>query len=436
MVRQNLRGPVGESFEDMGEQSLKNIERKVRVWRWPAVEGNQAGASQNEATEQAENIPPTIEVLPFETLSSEPDHRFYAEGFTEDIATAISKLDALRVISVGSDEGINAARFHVKGSVRIAGERIRCNVQFIEVADGHHLWSEKFDGQVAEIFDFQDRITNEMVAAVEVELTEGEQVKLWHREAGNPAAYEDFVRGRTAYKEYSRTGNARARPAYEAALDKSPAFLSAAVGLARTHIGDATFGWSADREQSMQEARRVLDGVFAIDPHHAFAHMELAHVLMVEGDFPAARLEAELAVALDPNNSDAHAVLAHILNCLDLPEEALRSARRAISLNPDKPEFYFMPMAEAFIALERYQEANAVSEQIIARRPAWSMARISNVLALHGQGKEEEAREAVRSLLDISPGFTAGRWHRFIFYPDRADVPDLIERLVSVGLPR
>lgn len=242
------------------------------------------------------------------------------------------------------------------------------------------------------------------------------------------------MRGRTAYKEYSRTGNARARPAYEAALDRSPAFLSAAVGLARTHIEDATFGWSADRKQSLQEARRLLDGVFAIEPDHASAHMELAHVLMVEGDFPAARLEGELAVAFDPNNADAHQCLAHIL-VFELPEEALRSARRAISLNPGTPEFYFISMAEAFIALKRYDEAFAVSEKIIAKRPAWIMARISKILALYGLEKEAEARREVQNLLEISPSFTAGRWRQIIFYPERSDIPELLERLISVGLP-
>lgn len=274
-----------------------------------------------------------------------------------------------------------------------------------------------------------------MAAALEIELTEGQQARLWRREAGDPLAYAEFLKGRAAYKEYSRPGNARARSAYEAALERSPSFLSAAVGLARTRIEDATFGWSADRERSLEEAGRLLDGVFAIEPDHASAHMELAHFLMVEGDFPAARLEGELAVALDPNNADAHQTLAHILVCLELPEEALRSARRAISLNPGTPEYYFISMAEAFIALERYQEASAVSEKMIARRPAWIMARILNALALHGLGKEAEARNEVQNLLDISPSFTAGRWRRIIFYPDRPDVPDMVERLVSIGLP-
>lgn len=435
MVRQNLRGAVGDSFEDMGEQSLKNIDRKVRVWRWPATDEGQTGATPNTPSRHDENQPPTIAVLPFETLSPDADPRFYAEGFAEDIATAVSKLDTLRVVLGGSNASSDAARYLVKGSVRVAGPRVRCNVQLVEVADGRHLWSEKFDGQLEEIFDFQDHITDQVVSALEIMLAEGQQVRLWRQEAGDPLAYENFLKGRAAYKEYSRPGNARARAAYEAALDRSPAFHSAAVGLARSHIEDATFGWSTDRDESLREARGVLDGVFAIDPNHASAHMELSHVLMEEGEFSAARLEGELAVALDPNSADAHNCLAYILICLGLPEEALRSARRAISLNPGTPEFYFICVAEALIALTRYQEALAVCEQIIAKRPAWIMARVSKVLALQGLGKEAEARDEIKKLLEISPSFTAKRWQQIIFYPHRPDIPELVERLVSVGLP-
>ncbi len=432
VVRQNLRGAVGESFEDMGEQSLKNIDRKVRVWRWPAADLDRAGPSRDATAEHAENLPPAIEVQPFETLSPEADHRLHAEGFAVDIATAISKLDTLRVVSAGHGDG---AGYHVKGSVRIAGSRIRCNVQLIEVADGHHLWSEKFDGQVDEIFEFQDHITNQVVAALEVELSEGQQVKRWRRESGDPSAYEDFLKARAAYKEYSRSGNARARTAYEAVLGRSPTFHSAAVGLARCHIEDATFGWSSDPDESLRQARSKLDGVLAMDPDHPSVHVERGHALMIEGDFPAARLEMELGVALDPDNADAHDALARVLVCLELPDEALRSARRAISLNPSAPEFYFITMADAFILLGRYREALAVAERIVAKRPTWIMARILNVMALHGLGKEAEAREVVRSLLEISPSFTAERWLRVIAYRDRADVPDLVERLVSAGLP-
>ncbi len=435
MVHQNLRGAVGVDFEDIGEQTLKNIDRKIRVWRWFPGEGLPVRASSNAPTEREKHLPPAIEVHPFETLSPDPDHRYYAEGIADDIAAAISKLDTLRVVATSDREGANNAHYRVEGTIKVAGKRLRCNVQLLEIADGHYLWAEKFDGLVEEIFDFHDRITEKVVTALEVELSEGQQVWTWRREAGDALAYEAFLKGRAAYKEYSRPGNARARAAFEAALERAPAFLAAAVGLARSHIEDATFGWSADREESLRNARGVLDGVFAIEPDHPSAHTELSHALMVEGDFSAARLEGELAVALDPNYADAHHCLAHVLVCLELPEEALRSARRAISLNPGAPESYLIPLAEALLALKRYQEAEAVCEKIISRRPAWIMARVLKILVLLGLENEAEARQAVQSLLENSPSVTAERWHRTIFYPKRPDVPGLLKQLISVGLP-
>ncbi len=438
MVRQNLRGAVGEAFEDIGEQTLKNIDRKVRVWRWPAGNSQAPHHSSPSDAGSAETLPPTIQVQPFKLLSPDPSHGYLAEGFADDIATAVSKLDTLRLVTPGNANNpgtFNDARYRIEGRVRVAGERLRCNVQLLESADGHYLWAEKFDGRVEEIFEFQDRITEDVTGALEVELSEGQQARTWRREAGDALAYEAFLEGRTAYKEYSRPGNARAQAAFEAALERSPGFRAAAVGLARTHIEDATFGWSPDRAESLAEARRVLDGVFALDPDYPLAHAERSHALMVEGDFVAARLESELAIALDPNNADAHHCLAIILVCLGMAEEALRSVRRALSLNPGAPDFYRMAMVEALLSLQRHQGALAVSEQIIARRPGWIMARVLQTLALLGLGQEDKAKEAVRSLLDISPGFTVRRWQSTIFYPERGDVPALMESLTAAGLP-
>jgi len=435
MVRQNLRGTLGDTFEDLGEQALKNIDRGIRVWRWTAAGPQTTGAARPAPPRSENPSTSTIEILPFEVLSPKADQEFHAVGFAEDIATAISKLGTFRVLSTAPARGGAETTYQVKGSVRIAEPRVRCNVQLLETASGYRLWSEKFDGRVDQIFDFQDQVTELVVAALEIELTEGEQARTWRREAGDREAYDAFLQGRTAYKEYSRPGNARARTAYEAALKCNPMFLSAVVGLSRTHIEDATFDWSPDRKQSLDEARRVLEGVFAVDPDHASAHMELSHLLMVEGEFATARLEGELAVALDPNNADAHQALAHVLVCLGLPEEALRSSRRALSLNPGRPEFYLIPMAEAYVALERWQEALAVSEQIVAKRSSWVMGRILNILALQGLEKDSEAELAVRALLERSPGYSAARWKRAIFYPERRDVPELLDRLVSAGLP-
>lgn len=435
MVYQNLRGVSGKLFEDIGDQNLKNIERKVRVWQWSPDGENQTASSTNQQFGRGESLISTIAVLPFEALSSDPDHKFQAEGLTEGVSTAIAKLETLRLVPAKGGESFERPQYHVKGNVRLAGSRIRCNVHFAEAASGQRLWAEKYDGDIAEIFELEDQLADQISAALEVELTEGPQVRLWRREAGNSAAYGNFLTARTAYKEYSRSGHASARSGFEEALALSPNFHSATAWLAAIHAEEAAFGWSSDREKGLEEARRLIDGVLAIVPDHALAHMQMAHILMLEGDLPAARLEAELAVALDPNSADGHHVLASVLNCLGMHNEALRSVRHAITLNPGKPGFYLVVMAEAFIALKQYSEALAVTDKIIDERPTWIMARIYKALTLEGLEKHNAAKSEISNLLEISPRFTARRWRRFVLFPDRPDVPDLMNRLVSLGLP-
>ena len=435
MVHQNLRGVGGESFEDIGEQNLKNIERKLRVWHWSSEGKTQADSSAKEPAPHGESQISTIAVLPFEALSSDPDHNFHAEGLGEGVSTAISKLDTLRLVPANGGEDIERPQYHVKGNVRIAGSRVRCNVHVAEVSSGQRLWAEKYDGDVSEIFDLEDELAEQISAALEVELTEGPQVRLWHREAANPVAYTHFSTGRAAYKEYSRSGHAKARTEFNAALALSPNFLSATASLARIQLEEAAFGWSADRKKGIEKARQLIDGVFAIDPDHALAHMELAQLLMTEGDYSAARLEGELAVALDPSSADAHHALAHVLVCLEMYEAALRSARRAIALNPGRPGFYLVVMAEAFIAQKQYSEALAITEKIIAERPTWILARIWKALALEGLEKDKEAKSEISDILQISPKFTTQRWQQLIYFSNRPDVPDLVSRLVSIGLP-
>ncbi len=445
-VFDQVRGKTGLNFEDGGLLEFKNIARPIHVYRWrpQSVELNSPRPIE------LPDIPgkPVVAILPFDSMSRDPDTSFLADGFCEDLTTALSKIDNFTVVSrtnafAQRDSGLAAAQvgrelgvtYIVEGSVRTAATRVRINAQLIEVASGNHLWAEKFDGSMDDVFDFQDNITNQIVAAMEVHLSDGEQVLNWRQEAGDPKAYELFLSARAAHGEYSRAGNARARRGYEAALAVSPQFVTATVALARTHIEDARFGWSEDRAASEAEAKRLLDTALEIRADHAMAHAELGHLLMVQGDFEAARKQCVRAVAIDPNMADAHNVRAFVLVCLGQHQEALTFARRSLKLNPGSPEYYLMATAEAYVALSRYQEAVPVIQRIISQRPDWVMALALLVITYQGLGQPDEARRAVEQILAISPKFDAARWVRCIFYPDRADVQNLIRMLCDAGLP-
>lgn len=381
---------------------------------------------------------PTLAVLPFDVISPDPEARFFADGFREDLVTALAKIDTLAVASraQGVKQQVAKERYVVGGSVRTAGKRIRITAQLIDNTDGSHIWVERFDGLPDDIFAFQDSIVEQIVTALEVHLSDGAQVLGWRQEAGDPRAYLQFLTARTAYKEYSRAGNARARAGYLAALAITPGFLAAVVGLARTHIEDATWGWSPDRAASEGQTVRLLDQVFATVPDHAMARSELAHLFMVQGKFDEAWQEAQRAVESDPNLADPLHVLGIVLVCRGRHAEALRYIREALKLNRGVPEFYLIAMAEAYAGLRRFGDAAHILGQIVERRPEWLMARALLAICLIGLGKPQEAAAAVDAILRLSPRFTAARWRQRLFYPDRPDVEGLEQMLVRAGLPR
>ena len=445
IVHESVGNRLDEEFSDGGEHKVKNISRPVHVWRWRSDGVPSPRAVEPSSSPSAK---PCVAILPFDNMVNDPAHQYLADGLCEDLTTALSKIDALTVISrtaafVYRNRKVSAveagrelaAEYVLEGSVQTAGRRVRINAQLIDRETDGHIWAQKFDGEIDDVFELQDAITQQIVAVLEVKLSDGAQVMVWRDEAGDPKAYEHFLAGRTAYKEYSRAGNSRARRGYEEALKVSPRFISAMAGLARTYIEDANFSWSPDRVASLEEARRLLEGAFEIDPDHPLARAELAHALAVEGRLEQARAEAMKSVSADPNLADAHQVLATVLVCLGEHEEALRHLRMCLKLSPRPPDFYQIWKAEALVGLSRFAEAQSVLQLIIARQPEWLMAHALSAIAYQLTGEEQAAQAAIRRMRDINARFTVSRWHRSLLYPQRPDVARLRQLLIAAGLP-
>jgi adenylate cyclase len=447
-VRENLRAQLDITFEDIGRQALKNIDRKIQVWRWRGDAAPTAKGPAGDGLAQPGREQTTIAVLPFLILSSTPGHEHLADGITEDLTTCLSKIESLFVVSrasafaykgkamratqIGQELG---ADHIIEGSVQTAGNNVRVNVQLTETQSGGQLWAEKFDGSLDNILQFQDQIAQRVVAISEVRFSEGEQVRLWHDEAADVRAYEHFLHGRALYKEYSRGSNSRARPEFQAARAITPRFVSAIVGLARTHIEDATYGWSANRAASLAEAKRLLDDAFSINDSHASAHAELAHYYMVARDYAAAHEQGSIARALDPNSAEAQNVMAFIFLCLNQPKEALTAARNAMRLSPGAPEFYLIATADAQMMLQRFDEALPLLARILGRRPRWLMARAMATICLEALGRHDEAHAMATELLELSPNFSVQRWRRCLHNPDRPDTAQSAAMLKAAGIP-
>jgi TolB-like protein len=210
----SVGGRIDAEFADDGDQELKNIARPVRVWRWPP---DQQTPAETVVAGPDEPLPlpdkPSIAVLPFDNMSGDPEQEFFADGIAEDVITTLSKIPALLVIArnssfhykgksrdVGRELGV---RYVVEGSVRKAGNRVRVTAQLVDCSDGQHVWADRFDGDLVDVFDLQDRISKEIVIALEVKLTEGEEVRIWRKRSGNPKAYEHLARARKLFFEFS-----------------------------------------------------------------------------------------------------------------------------------------------------------------------------------------------------------------------------------------
>jgi class 3 adenylate cyclase/TolB-like protein/Tfp pilus assembly protein PilF len=441
LVHACLPADLGSTFTDAGSHRFKNIPRPIGVFSWPSG----AALAPGEEIETFGRTA-TVALLPFEDLTGAAEHRHLSTGLNDDLTAMLSNVDELRLAGgLPSSGDRSAARIGrelgvdwiIRGSVRAAGTRIRVSVQLIESATERTVWARRFDGggKDADVFDFQDAIVEEVAATLQVTVADGEQAMVWRAEAGDARAYQYFLEARASYKEYRRAGIARARTLYEQALDITPQFPAALVGLARTHIEDANWGWSPDRVESLAEARKLLDQALEIAPDHALACSEMAHLLMVSKEFDNGLEWAMRAIRLAPALGDAYHVGATLLNCADRPEDALHYIRQAIERAPSAPDFYLATMSDAYAGLGRWRETLALTRSILARRPNWLMVRAMLVISLWALDQKAEARREAETIRARSPRFTAAVWRRSMYNPDRKDIARLEAMLVAAGLP-
>jgi adenylate cyclase len=437
-VRDCLAADVAAEFADVGSLRLKNIARAVGVYSWPTG----ATLSPGEEGELPEGAS-IVAALPFDDLTGDAALKHLSAGLDEDLVAMLSSLDEVRLVSappaaqagslaqLGRKVGVD---WILRGSVRATGDRVRTGVQLIECATDRTVWARRFDGDQSDVFAYQDAVVEEIVSTLQVTVADGEQALVWRAEAGSPEAYQSFLSARASYKEYRRSAMKRAREHYQRAVDANPGFAAAIVGLARTHIEDATWGWSADKQTSCDQARTLLEKAFAIQPDHALACSEMAHLLMVERQFEAGLDWATRATQLAPTWGDAYHVHSTLLCCLSRFEDALHYSRESMRRTPATPDFYFVAMNDAYIGLRRWRHCATLSRKILARRPDWTMTRAALVIALVALGQSHEAAREVEEIQRRSPKFSASDWKRYLFSPDREDVPSLEKMLIDAGL--
>ena len=278
VVHAQVAGKVGVAFADGGEIKLKNIERPLRVWRWQG-DGAAPAAAHGQAT-AAPADKPSIAVLPFSVMSADPEQEFFADGLVEDILTTLSKLSGLSVIArnssfvykgravdvrqVARELGV---RYVLEGTVRKAGSRIRISAQLIDAASGVHIWADRFDRGIDDIFAVQDEITMTLATEMQVRLTEGEQARLRYTTTTNVEAWNLWVQGLNLYRSrVSRETNIQVRRFWEKALALDPGSASLNAMLGFIHFADARFGWCGRPRAAIAKAEAYAERALAIDP--------------------------------------------------------------------------------------------------------------------------------------------------------------------------
>jgi len=450
-AQRQIRGKIDIAFEDMGSQTLKNIAEPMRAWRM-RLDGSVppiAPAKLPSEANQPLALPdkPSIAVLPFQNMSGDPEQEHFCDCLVEDIITTLSKLARLRVIArnstfvyKGRSLDIRQAakqlgvRYVLEGSVRKSGNRIRITAQLIDAADGTHLWAERYDRAMDDIFAIQDEITLTLATEMQVKLTEGEQARLHYTTTSNVEAWTYWVLGMSHFrKAVTKEDNSQARHYWEKALALDPASASLNAKLSFLHSLDARFGWWDDRQTAMDKARSYADRALEIDPGNADAYTASSVTLLGQRRYDAAVAAAKKAVQLAPGAADAAELASHVLAASGYPEDAVVLGEKAMSLSPSYPAMLLGALGNAYRLSGRTEQAIAAFQAYHARNPGFGLTDL--VIIYQQTSQPEKARRTAEQLLAARPNFTISEWFKTQFRRDAAQVEADKAALRDAGLP-
>jgi adenylate cyclase len=436
------------SFADLGVQQVKNIQEPIRAYQARAPgEEREAPAHVVEA-ESPPPLPdkPSIAVLPFQNMSGDPEQEYFADGMVEEIITALSRFKSLFVIArnssfvfkgravdvkeVGRRLGV---RYVVEGSVRKASGKVRITGQLIDAVTGAHLWADRFERDLTDVFALQDEVTVAIVSAIQPKLLQTEIAMATRRRPESLTAYDYYLRALPHYYLATREGLAEAIRLVHRAMELDPQFGIVVALAGACHQLNVTLGHSNDPQFDRKEAVRLLRLALSVDDNDpetlAWASMISA---FITGDCESGIEMADRAVALNPNSFFAWHARGWVHRNAGLPEEAVRSFERAIRLSPVDPLLVFAGIGFALIELGRFDEAIAAAKKALRQNPSYPGPYRCLASAYAHLGRDAEARKAAARLLEVDPAFTISTW---IARGGQSNSKLLIEGLRKAGLP-
>lgn len=438
-------------YSDLGQQQVK--EALIHVYVARLRPGENIAPVVHETSESAESTPPpakpSVAVLPFSTMSDDPEQEFFADGLVEDIITTLSKLSGLVVIARNSTfvykgrsvdvrqvaKELNVG-YVLEGSVRKSGDRIRITAQLIDAHSGAHVWAERYDRSVDDIFAVQDEITLIVAMELQVNLLEGEQARLRYSTTNNVEAWTHWIQGMAHFRRSVITKDdfGQARPCWEKALALDPESASINAMLGFMCYADARFGWWDDRETAVKKGRAYIEKALELDPENADAYSVSSLLLMLQMHHDEAVRDARRAIELAPGSADAAAFASFVLASSGLPKEALVQIEKAMVLSPNYPANYLGHLGNANRLCGRIDEAIAAFKAYGERSPGMGLSDL--VITYAQKGDQEEARETAEKLMSARPNFTVESWVNTQFRRDSAALEDEAGALRSAGIPQ
>jgi adenylate cyclase len=437
------------SFTDLGPQQVKNVEEPIRAYVAGRLVDTPSAAAFAKASKSLP-LPdkPSIAVVPFQNMSGDPEQEYFVDGIAEDVLTTLSKIQELLVIARNSSfvfrgqardireiGRILGVRYVLEGSVRRAGNRVRLAAQLIDSFNGAHVWADRFEGDLDDVFDLQDRITQDIVAALEVRLTFGEEARVWRKRSGSPLVYEHFIKGRALNLNYAKHTHAQARLELERALAINPAFTPALCVLGFTVTDQVRFGWRRDEMTSYEAALEHAAQALTADPSNCYGYMAIGYVRLYQRRHDEALAAGEKAIALGPNCSDAYVVAGMFLSYAGDFRKCAEYEKQSQRLSPLSRSDSMVDEARAKFHLGNPVAARDIASRVLVERPHWLTAQAILAASLWNLGSEDEARLTVKKMLADHPSLTASRWAQGLPYRHQTDLDAVVTPLRLAGLP-
>jgi TolB-like protein/class 3 adenylate cyclase len=437
----HVRDKIPIGIESRGSQTVKNIARPIEVYC--LVAGGRAGLPQH---------PPapgktSIAVLAFNNMSGDSDQEYFSDGISEDIITDLAKLSELHVIARNSSFVYKQSpaplrevarqlgvRYVLEGSVRKAGNRVRVTAQLIDATTDGHIWAERFDRDLSDIFAVQDELTREIVAALKVKLTTSEQERLGGRRSGDLDAYNHFLQGREQRWLHTPAGNAKCRALMAKVIEIEPNHAAAHAISAFCHVNDYANGWTADDQQSLLAGAHLARRAVELDDQETESHFAMGVVLAWSRELEKAFDCATRAIALSPSTTDARQLRARTQIFMGDPAGAVETLDIYMKLNPLYPEIALHFLADAYLSLRQFDLALSAIERRLQRNPRSATAH-ALLASIYGHlGRIEEGKAAWAKVPALDPDYSLERQRRILPFRNPEDFELRVDGLRRLGV--